>query len=457
MSVGKGLRRLALGLAGVVLAILASEALLRLVPLEELGSGWRIPKTGQRPAGRNQFETDAELGYRPVLGGPDYGESGELRNDYPRVKRPGIERVLFLGDSVTARSKIVDALRQCYGERYFEYWNAGVGGFNTIQEVGYYERYNFAIDADHVVLTFHNNDFAVTPVAFVDRDGAFSVYEPQQDVGRVAPWLLQHSQLYRHYLRWRLSRPTPGGGGTASRAAETQASLARLRDRLQHDGVRFTVVLFPILEPYGAWSEREQESRRLALAMFQALGVQFFDLLEPMEAAVVEGVELCESPGDTWHPSWSAAQRFAAFLQQRGLLGATEGVDAAPSLAGDVSSVSVLTGGTQTLNLDAGPTHAGRLYLVLGSASGTRPPSVFHLLRVPLRSDAYFELTLAHPNTWIAGSYGTLDKSGRAQARIVVPQSCASGSVLHHAYVVFRLHPLTFHAVSNAVPLELVP
>jgi len=448
-------RRLALATGGVVLALLASETLLHLAaPVEELGVGWRIPPAREQP-GASVFQVDTELGYRPVLGGPEYGESGALYNDYPRDKPAGIERVLFVGDSVTARGKIVDALRQCYGERHFEYWNAGVGGFNTIQEVRYYEMYNHVLEPDHVVLTFHNNDFSVTPVAFVDADGAFAVYEPHQRIGRVHPWLLQHSQLYRRYLRWLLATgPTPNPG---TRVADTQASLARLRDRLQRDGIRFTIVLFPILKDYVAWTDSERESRRLALGLFHALGVRFFDLLDPMEAALRQGLELCDPPGDVWHPGWLAAQRFASFLQERGLLGTAPIPDAVPSLTADPSSISLRVGGTQTLTLDAGPIHAGRRYLVLGSASGKEPPFLLHLLQVPLRLDPYFGLTLAHPNTWIAGSYGILDDRGRAKAHITIPKSMGSSSVLHHAYVVFRLHPLTFYAVSDAAPLELTP
>ncbi len=52
-----------------------------------------------------------------------------------------MQRVLFLGDSVTARGGIIAELASLYGNEQFEYWNAGVESYDTCQEVRYFERY----------------------------------------------------------------------------------------------------------------------------------------------------------------------------------------------------------------------------------------------------------------------------------------------------------------------------
>lgn len=130
------------------------------------------------------------------------------------------------------------------------------------------------------------------------------------------------------------------------------------------------------------------------------------------------------------------------------------------ALTTDTHSLSVTTGGTQTMSLDAGAAH-GRAYLLLGSFSGIRPgiplaPGV----ALPLNADAYMMLMFALPNQVIAGSFGTLDASGKATARFtlppnVVPPPPALGLLLHHAYVVADANPLRFRVASNATPLTL--
>lgn len=444
---------------GTLLAVAGLEAILWWVaPIEAFGDGWRTRDTLDQAIEQDLYVADEDLGYRPRLGGPVYSATGTLHNDYGQDKRPDVQRLLFIGDSVTARCKVVDALRALYGEREFEFWNGGVHGFNTIQEVRYYERYNAAISPDHVILTFHNNDFRVTPIAFTNSDGTFSVVDPDRDVGRVSPWLLRLSQLYRRYVRTRLA----GGvrGELASQVPETRSALTRLRTTLQRDGVELTILLLPILRSEERWTREETESRRLARALFEELGLRYFDLLEPMRTTLEAGEDPGESPGDSWHPSWAAARRFATFLREHGLLIAGSRPTAEPVLKADVRSVSLRAGGVQSLSLNAGPTHAGRSYLVLGSASGTSPPTSLHLVQLPLASDPYFRLTFSHPNTWITGSFGVLDEAGRARAEVRIPAGApptGAGTVLQHAFVVFRPAPLTFYAGSNAVSLELNP
>ena len=65
---------------------------------------------------------DAEAGYLPVLGRGEYDTHGFLRNDYDLQKRKG-KRLVFAGDSVTHRRRLVNALRKVYGEDHYEYWN----------------------------------------------------------------------------------------------------------------------------------------------------------------------------------------------------------------------------------------------------------------------------------------------------------------------------------------------
>ncbi|MCX7591490.1 MAG: hypothetical protein N2255_07665, partial [Kiritimatiellae bacterium] len=181
------LTRILLVLLGVGGALVLAELELRIVAPDAAFGAARELTHFQKPEHSQQFEIDADFGFRPVLGRGCYNKFGTLTNSYALAKPAGVMRLLFVGDSVTARGQLVAALRKCYGEEKFEYWNAGVESFNTIQEVEYYKRYNSAIQPDHVILTFHMNDFETTPVVFRRADGRLAAYAPNCPLRSINP------------------------------------------------------------------------------------------------------------------------------------------------------------------------------------------------------------------------------------------------------------------------------
>jgi hypothetical protein len=134
----------------------------------------------------------------------------------------------------------------------------------------------------------------------------------------------------------------------------------------------------------------------------------------------------------------------------------------AETLSRDVPAISLAAGGAQALDVQAGANHAGDLYLVAGSITGTAPgiplaPGVV----VPLAFDAYTKLTLNAPNQPpLEGTLGTLGAGGGAQAAFALPPGFPSlaGIVVRHAFVVIDpASPAPFQLASNAVALALVP
>lgn len=127
------------------------------------------------------------------------------------------------------------------------------------------------------------------------------------------------------------------------------------------------------------------------------------------------------------------------------------------ALATDTHEVSLANQGVQTMSLVAGAQNAGKIYLVLGSMTGTTPGLMLGTLRLPLNVDPYFSLVLSVPNTpLLTPSLGQLDASGNATVKFTaVPQIPASlvGTTFHHAYVVLSQTP--FDLVSNAAPVTL--
>jgi hypothetical protein len=263
------------------------------------------------------FMVDPEFGFRPRLGiGNEYNRFGTLRNQYERDKRPEITRLLFIGDSVTRRGRIIQALRAQYGEDLFEYWNAGVGSFNLPQEVGFFLRHNAALAPDHVILTLHMNDFESTPVTFEDEDNLFLV-SPNQPAIQLNSWLLFNSYLYRLYLRVQLSDSAASYDAIVT---ETHTSFKQLQEYLDLNGIRLTVLVLPILRSENEWKPRHKRFRASALAMLEDSGVRYFDLLPVMNIALAEGIAVEEQPGDWLHPNEIISERFAEFLFREGLL-----------------------------------------------------------------------------------------------------------------------------------------
>jgi len=313
-------RVLALALGSVVAILLAEFTLARIAPGIGLPTGrgtlsW-MEQAGDAGA---QYVVDGDMGFRPILGEPGsrYCEYGALRNSYPRAKRPGVERVFFIGDSATHRGTIVAGLRAFYGDEGYEYWNAGVESFNTLQELRYYERYNCRAEPDHVVLTLHNNDLRATPVAFRDAQGRFVAYDADRPSASPNPWLYQHSRLYRGQNTLRARCTTRG---SEQMLAEIERELGAFARRLEARGVRFSVLVLPILAPLENWSQRELRVRAQSLEMLQRLGLRHFDLLAPLERALELGVEPCQTAGDTWHPSPAMGVAFGAWLKRHALL-----------------------------------------------------------------------------------------------------------------------------------------
>ncbi|QDU83934.1 Intracellular serine protease [Planctomycetes bacterium Pla163] len=139
-------------------------------------------------------------------------------------------------------------------------------------------------------------------------------------------------------------------------------------------------------------------------------------------------------------------------------------VCAPPPLYADLFELSVASGGVQQLALDAPLDRAGRLYVVLGSASGSSPATVDPLsgLSIPLVLDVYTSFLVQNLGGGIVGPfYGVLDGAGDASVSFTVPQATDptfAGLELHHAFITidaFGTGLIDF--ASNAVPIALVP
>ncbi len=90
-------------------------------------------------------------------------------------------------------------------------------------------------------------------------------------------------------------------------------------------------------------------------------------------------------------------------------------LDPPSSLHCGVDQISASSGGSATFTLDFGAGGSGAKYLVLGSASGSVPGTVFDGEHLPLNVDTFFDFTLHSANgPYLSHTLGNLDASGRA-------------------------------------------
>jgi hypothetical protein len=129
------------------------------------------------------------------------------------------------------------------------------------------------------------------------------------------------------------------------------------------------------------------------------------------------------------------------------------------ALSSRTYQISVAAGGLQRADLVAGSTHAGKLYLVLGTASGIFPGTNLGTVLLPLNQDALFAYSLANPNQPpYAQSFGVLDAAGTAEITFTLPAGLSgipAGLVLDHAAVVLDSSSVVI--ATNALTLVLLP
>jgi hypothetical protein len=138
-----------------------------------------------------------------------------------------------------------------------------------------------------------------------------------------------------------------------------------------------------------------------------------------------------------------------------------EGAALPPAFSSDVSFISLGTGGSQILTLEAGESSAGWFYITLGAVSGTLPGIDFGGgVVLPLNFDVYMNLTLTRPSLASFGSFrGNLDGNGHAVATFTLPalmDPALVGVAINHAYLAAAVFGVPDFA-SNAVPVLLFP
>ncbi len=306
------------GLLGLLTLVFAAELALRWKPpvmLQRFDTG--AEGNGPQLDPELRVHTlDPELGYRPILSGAAFDRFGVKHNDYAPAKPAHKTRLLFIGDSVTHRARIIQGLRQVFGEDDYEYWNAGVEGYNSFQTSRYYASLT-GIAEDHTLLTFHLNDFTVTPITFLEGDTRMLVRAGHSNL-KIHATLYDASYLYRLYLARAAHRA--GTIPFEQQTAMVREGLADIRNEAEERGVRLSVFILPWFETPETWRPGIRERYDAVQTLLEELGIEHFDLTPVLQEALDDGLdvlELVDDPDYRAHPSLEFGLRAARHLQRQ--------------------------------------------------------------------------------------------------------------------------------------------
>jgi len=171
----------AIVLAGTVLMFSAAlEIALRMIFAHSLDFSmemWKYAVQLKEPV-RNAELSFVHAPYRSafLMGVPVSINSHGLRDrEYTEAKPPGTYRIVMLGDSTCfgwgvpldqTAAKILERELNAASlppYRHFEVLNAGVGNYDTVQEVAHYENYDRLFHPDLVILEYFINDAELVP------------------------------------------------------------------------------------------------------------------------------------------------------------------------------------------------------------------------------------------------------------------------------------------------------
>ena len=320
-------KRIALFVASIVVALIAGELVFRVVdatPPFPVAKSLEVLQPGQK---MRHFDLDPVLGYRPRLGPSNpYDERG-LRRPAPGSEKEGAgRRVLFLGDSVAAHGQLIKGIRNAYADQPIDALNAGIDGYNVVQERLYYEQHFTELPVTQVVLVLHANDLTNSLMLYPTDQGYLFWYFFGVEPVVVNPTMLKWSYIYRRYLMVKWKTTTERVNKDPRLFAETEKSFGELAAALGRRGVPFRVIMFPLLLPFDSWDGATRARWQRLKVVFDELKVEYTDLYPVVAAALPEGripanAEAAWKSGfDYWHPDQPMADRMGALIRTEGLL-----------------------------------------------------------------------------------------------------------------------------------------
>lgn len=316
-------RSLTFGLAAVVIGVFVFFALfevgLRIAFHRSMDFDiemWKYATTIKRVAADPAVAHEHAPGTQAFLMGVDVRINAlKLREkDYGYAKPKGVKRVLMLGDSLTfgwgvpfaetTSKQLEKGLNGGGGGTTWQVINAGVGNYNTSQEVAYFLNEGHKYDPDVVVLNYFVNDAEPTPArkdsVLLGWSYAYVYLKGRLDVlGRQAFGM-------RNWADYYLGLYDEGAPGWKLAVESIEKLAADCRER----NIPLVIANYPELHDFDNYRFAKVGSALKDIS--RRLGATFIDLLDAVRDQTESG--LWVSPADP-HPNGRANRLFAEALR----------------------------------------------------------------------------------------------------------------------------------------------
>lgn len=261
-------KRAALAALGLIVGVLAAEAVARTLPafsLDRFRGVWYPPVVG-KPG----YLPDPVLGYvhapnAVTSTGSKTDSRGFVGPERPLKKPEEVRRVLLLGDSIVEGGAFAAELERLFmaDGAPVEIWNAGVAGWGVVQYSRFLETRAAAVEPDYIFVGLCLNDFAyAVPVIYPAADGSLAVfgYAPEPLSFRaydlsprlerfLSPRLLISSALYRALITAAHARLAHSAREDEHFLRTGKAHIYRMSSFAKQHGVPLAAVVFPYLQP----------------------------------------------------------------------------------------------------------------------------------------------------------------------------------------------------------------
>ena len=280
---------------------------------------WKYAKTLKRQSADPRIGHEHVPGGRARLMGVDVqiNERGLREREFASVPQEDVFRILVLGDSMTfgwgapvdhtypkvLEYQLNEQLSSATGLEY-EVINAGVGNYNTDQEVAYFRQRGIKLEPDLVILGFYINDAEPTPRP---HGGLLARHSYLYVLGS-SFWEGWQSQTndrghFEQYYRDLYREDRPGW-------LQCQSALTELAGLCQAQKMGLLVLMIPELHS-PAEDYAFDEAHRKVQDLLSTCGVEVLEIREAF--AGIEPSRLWVSPGDA-HPNAEAHRRIALAL-----------------------------------------------------------------------------------------------------------------------------------------------
>jgi hypothetical protein len=272
----------------------------------------------QRGLAVGMWVFDAELAYRP--GRWQQNDSQGTQTSYPATQAadPAKKDVLIVGDSVIEQRYFEKALGKHLDASKFRIWNAGIGGYNTLQEAFYVKKY-ISLKPEIIILGFCLNDFQPSRVLQVEENHTYRLLSTSFETQLIAfPRLFHQVALYRAYEIFRNHVGMVDywkKGGLKQNRAIVEEGFRIFKAYAQENHAKLYVMIFPHLYKPNDTPLWMRESRGLVTQILKEQRIPFVDL--HVSDVIGDPAPFFNAPGDVTHPNLAAHQIFADYFMRK--------------------------------------------------------------------------------------------------------------------------------------------